>query len=143
MSLPSLSFVSTNASSVVQRQLEAYNDKNLDALLATYATDAELYEHPCTLLAKGTAALRERFAARFKEPDLHVALLRRIVSGHYVIDHEWVTRNFSDGRGTLELTMIYEVKVARISRAWMIVGPKHVHTDNPNEVHAAVASIKS
>ena len=143
MALPSLNFHSTHAASVVQRQLDAYNDKNIEALLATYAPDAELYEHPCVLLAKGTDALRERFLTRFREPDLHAALLRRIVTGNFVIDHEWVTRNFSDGRGTLELTMIYEVTVARISRAWMIVGPKHVHTDNPNEVHAAVASIKS
>jgi hypothetical protein len=143
MALPSLNFHSTHAASVVQRQLDAYNDKNIEALLATYAPDAELYEHPCVLLAKGTDALRERFLARFREPDLHAALLRRIVTGNFVIDHEWVTRNFPDGRGTLELTMIYEVKSARIARAWMIVGPKQLPGDQTNDVHATVVSMKS
>lgn len=109
---------------VVQRQLDAYNAKDIDSLLAVYAEDAELYEHPSTLLAKGSAALRERFAARFTEANLHAALLNRIVTGAIVIDHELVTRTFPEGAGTLELTMIYEVKTGRIARAWTIVGTK-------------------
>lgn len=32
--------------SVVQRQLEAFNARDADALLATYAEDARLFEHP-------------------------------------------------------------------------------------------------
>lgn len=108
----------------VQRQLDAYNAKDVEALLRIYADDAELYEHPSTLLAKGTAALRERFAIRFKEPNLRAALLHRIVAGDTVIDHERITRDFPEGPGTIELTMIYEVKAGRITRAWTIVGPK-------------------
>ncbi len=111
---------------VIQRQFDAYNAKNVDALLAIYADDAELYEHPATLLAKGSPALRERFTVRFREPDLHAALLHRIVAGDVVIDHEKVTRNFPEGRGTIELTMIYEVKAGRIARAWTIAGAKQL-----------------
>ena len=118
--------VNSDPASVVQRQLDAYNAKNLDALLAIYADDAEIYEHPDKLLAKGTAALRERFAVRFQEPNLHAALLHRIVGGDTVIDHERVTRTFPEGPGTIELTMIYEVKAGRITRAWTIPGPKTV-----------------
>lgn len=109
---------------VVQRQLDAYNARNVDALLAIYAEDAALYEHPDKLLAQGHDALRERFAARFVEANLHATLLHRIVAGAIVIDHERITRTFPEGPGTLELTMIYEVTDARIARAWTIVGPK-------------------
>ncbi len=115
---------SANPASVVQRQLDAYNARDLDTLLALYADDAELHEFPATLLAKGTAALRERFIARFREANLHAALLHRVVAGNTVIDHERVTRTFPEGPGTLELTMIYEVKSGRIARAWSIVGAK-------------------
>ena len=115
---------STDPAAVVQRQLEAYNAKDLDALLALYAEEAELHEFPATLLARGSAALRERFAIRFQEPNLHAELLHRIVAGNTVIDHERITRDFSEGPGTLELTMIYEVKAGRITRAWSIAGPK-------------------
>jgi hypothetical protein len=115
---------STDPVAVVQRQLDAYNAKDLDALLALYAEEAELHEFPATLLARGSAALRERFAIRFQEPNLHAELLHRIVAGNTVIDHERITRDFSEGPGTLELTMIYEVKAGRITRAWSIAGPK-------------------
>ncbi len=50
---------------IVQRQLDAYNGRDLEALLSIYAEDAEMFEHPATLLARGSAALRERFMARF------------------------------------------------------------------------------
>ena len=110
--------------SVVQRQLDAYNARDLNALLAIYADDAQAFEHPSKLLASGTEELRQRFAARFQEPNLHATLLNRIVSGSIVIDHEKVTRTFPEGPGELELVMIYEVVRGRIARAWSIVGEK-------------------
>jgi hypothetical protein len=109
---------------VVQRQLDAYNARDIDALLAIYAPDAQTFEHPATLLASGSDALRERFAIRFQEPNLHAALLQRVVMGNTVVDHERVTRTFPEGPGTIELVMIYEVQAGRIIRAWSIMGPK-------------------
>jgi hypothetical protein len=109
---------------VVQRQLDAYNARDVAALLAIYADDAEMFEHPSKLLARGSAGLGERFQARFQEPNLHAQLLKRIVMGDWVIDHERVTRTFPEGPGTVELVMIYEVKAGKIARAWVIAGPK-------------------
>jgi uncharacterized protein (TIGR02246 family) len=107
---------------VVQRQLEAYNARDLEALLEVYAEDARLYEHPSALLAEGRDALRERFAARFREPNLHARLLSRTVMGPFVVDHEEVARTFPEGRGKLELMMIYEIRDGRIVRAWTLMG---------------------
>ncbi|HEV7914723.1 MAG TPA: nuclear transport factor 2 family protein [Albitalea sp.] len=107
---------------VVQRQLDAFNARDIDALLAVYADDAQMFEHPSTLLASGSAAFRERYLVRFREPDLHARLIKRIVMGSVVIDHEEVTRNFPGGRGTLALVMIYEVRDGRIARSWSIPG---------------------
>ncbi|HUP93116.1 MAG TPA: nuclear transport factor 2 family protein [Solimonas sp.] len=109
---------------VVQRQLDSYNARDIDALLSIYAADAQLFEHPATLIASGSEALRGRFEARFREPSLHAALLQRIVIGNTVVDHERVSRDFPEGPGTLELVMIYEVAAGRISRAWSIPGPR-------------------
>ncbi|MNL71937.1 hypothetical protein D3C87_1971700 [compost metagenome] len=47
---------------VVQRQLAAYNAKDLDAWLATYAEDAKQFELAGKLLAAGHAELRARTA---------------------------------------------------------------------------------
>jgi len=95
---------------VVQRQLDAYNARDIDALIAIYATDAQMFEHPAKLLASGSATLRERFLARFNEPNLYAYLLKR------------VTRTFPEGPGTVELVMIYEVENDKIAKAWMIAG---------------------
>jgi ketosteroid isomerase-like protein len=42
---------------VVQRQLDAYNARDINRLMATYAEDAQQFEHPDTLLADGEAQL--------------------------------------------------------------------------------------
>ena len=109
---------------IVQRQLDAYNARDLEALMGTYAEDAEQFEHPAKRLANGANAIRERFVARFQEANLHAALLHRVVMGHVVIDHERVTRTFPEGPGQIELVAIYEVRDGRIARATFIPGPR-------------------
>ena len=116
--------LSTAPESVVQRQLDAYNARDVDALMATYADDAQQFEYPATLLTSGAAQLRERITVRFREPNLHARLIRRIVMGQVVIDHEEVTRTFPEGTGTLELVAIYEVRDGRIATARFIFGTK-------------------
>ena len=110
--------------SLVQQQLDAYNAHDLDALLATYAENAQLFEHPATLLASGHSQLRARFALRFQEPNLHAHLINRIVLGRFVVDHERVTRTFPEGPGTIELIVTYEVVDGKIINAWFLASPK-------------------
>lgn len=114
----------TSPECVVQRQLDAYNARDMEGLLAIYADDAEQFEHPSKLLARGSAQLRERFATRFSEPNLHAQLIKRIVMGPIVIDHEIVTRTFPGGPGRIELVAIYEVQGRQIAKAWFVSGPK-------------------
>lgn len=123
-----------NPETVVQRQLNAYNARDIDALIATYAEDARIFEHPSKLLASGSAELRERYVARFKEANLHARLLKRIVMANFVVDHERVTRTFPEGTGEIDLVMIYEVQSGTIARAWSIVGNKTV--DPSHDAHA-------
>jgi hypothetical protein len=111
---------------VVQRQLDAYNARDIEALVATYAEDAQQFEHPSKLLASGAEELRERFAVRFKEPNLHAKLVQRIVMGPMVIDQEKVTRTFPEGTGTIELIAIYEVQKGRIAKVWFLSGPRTI-----------------
>lgn len=122
-----LSMEEVNApESVVQRQLDAYNARDVEGILATYANDAQQFEFPDKLLATGTAALRERFATRFQETNLHAQLLHRMVMGNKVIDHEEVTRTFPEGPGKIQLIAIYEVQDGKIAKAWFLSGVKTV-----------------
>lgn len=109
---------------VVQRQLDAYNARDLDGWLATYAPDAKQYQFPATLLTDGHEAIRARTGPRFQEPDLHAKLLSRSVMDEVVIDHEEVTRNFPEGCGTMKMVCIYRVAGGLIREASFVFGEK-------------------
>ncbi|AMP13933.1 nuclear transport factor 2 family protein [Collimonas pratensis] len=107
---------------VVQAQLDAYNAKDIEALLLAYAPDAEQYTLHGALLARGQEQMRERFLVRFAEPDLHARLLNRTVMANVVVDYELITRNFPEGVGTVEMICVYEVAEERIRKASFAVG---------------------
>ena len=112
----------TSPLAVVQAQLDAYNAKDLDALMATYAPDAQQFALHGALLAQGHEQIRPRNQERFAEPDLHARLISRAVIGNVVTDVEVVTRNFPQGRGTVEMLCVYEVVDGRIARASFATG---------------------
>jgi hypothetical protein len=114
--------MSTDPAALVQRQLEAYNDKDVEAWLATYAADAEQYVLHGERLAQGHEELRRRILVRFAEPDLHARLLSRVVMGQVVVDLEEVTRNFPEGRGSVQMLCVYEIAHGRIAMASFAMG---------------------
>ncbi|MEI6801675.1 MAG: nuclear transport factor 2 family protein [Burkholderiales bacterium] len=114
----------TSSETVVQTQLDAYNAKDLDAWLDTYASDAKQFELGGKLLAQGHAEIRARTAQRFAEPNLHAQLLKRVTMGNVVIDHETVTRTFPEGPGTVELVCVYVVSSGKIQSASFNFGPQ-------------------
>jgi len=109
---------------IVQAQLDAYNAHDVDALIAIYADDAQQFQHPATLLAQGSAQIRERFASRFAAAKPHAKLIKRIVAGDMVIDHEIVSSAAAEGPGSIELVAMYQVADGRIAKAWFIFGAK-------------------
>ena len=114
----------TSPEAVVRRQLDAYNARDLDGWLETYAEDARQYEFPAKLLATGHAEIRTRTASRLQEPNIHAELLQRAVMGNIVIDHENVIRTFPEGPGRIEVTCIYEVRDGKIQAASFVFGAK-------------------
>jgi hypothetical protein len=116
-----------SAEGVVQAQLEAYNSHNIKAFTATYASDAEIYEYPATLLMKGVAQIEEYYGTkRFVDPMLHATVEQRIVMSNIVVDYEKVVLNFPEGPGRMEAIAIYEVKAGRIAKLTLIRGKKTI-----------------
>ena len=111
---------------VVARQLAAYNARDIEAFMACWREDAQVFEHPSTLLADGAAAIRARHVARFQEPDLFGRLVARMSTGTMVVDREVVTRNFPEGRGEIDVIAIYEVDGDRIAKAWFKMGARRL-----------------
>ena len=112
----------------VQKQLEAYNARDIDAFIIWWSDDCRYYSFPANLLASGSAAIRERHVERFREPDLHGELLTRVVVGNVVVDHETVQRNFPEGRGEVDVLCIYDVEDGKIVKAWFKMGERRLHS---------------
>jgi hypothetical protein len=101
---------------VVDRQLAAYNARDLERFAATYSESIAIYRLPAlTPAIVGQAKLREVYAARFSSPDLHAEIVNRIVLGNKVIDHERV-RGIKDT--PIEAVAAYEVEDGLIARVW-------------------------
>lgn len=106
---------------IVQKQLDAYNAKDIDAFLATYNDDVLIYDYPDTVRYKGKEAMRPYYDKKFKdEPNLFCEIKHRIVLGNKVIDEEYVT--YSDR--IVKVISIYEVKNGKIAKVTFI-RPQH------------------
>ena len=110
------------AEQVVQDQLDAYNRRDLEAWLATYAADAEQHLLHAGLLAAGTDAIRNRMRERFSDPALQATLKSRTIMDNIVVDHEFVTRTAPDGLMTIEMICIYDVRLGVIQKATFAIG---------------------
>ncbi|WP_028536567.1 nuclear transport factor 2 family protein [Paludibacterium yongneupense] len=107
---------------LIQKQLDAYNARDIEAWLATYAPDAEHYTLHGERFARGHGEMRSRMMTRFSEPDLEARLMNRTVMGSIVVDLELVTRNFPEGRGTIEMLCVYETRDGLIQKASFATG---------------------
>lgn len=109
---------------VVQRQLDAYNARDIDAFMATYSNDIELYNYPNKLVGKGKESMRKTYGRMFKQvTELHCTIVKRMVLGNMVIDQESV-KGFPGWKknGPLEAIAVYTVTNGLISKVTFIRG---------------------
>lgn len=104
---------------VAQAQLDAYNALDIDAFAAVFAEDAEVYMNlgDTVPAMQGRAEIHERYGAMFEAyPDNKSTLIGRMVQGHFVFDHEYIT-----GRDEpLQIMAIYEIENGLIARCWFV-----------------------
>lgn len=102
---------------LIARQLEAYNAQDLEAFLACYHADIELFAFPQEQLLQGKAALHERYRTLFSDfPGEQATILHRAVHGVFVIDHEQMKLR------PISPTVIYQVEGDLIRRVWLVRG---------------------
>ncbi|WP_139490344.1 nuclear transport factor 2 family protein [Brevibacillus dissolubilis] len=105
---------------IVQKQLDAYNAQDIDAFMATYTEDVEIYNFKTgELLYSGQEKMRASYAKMFQDnPNNHAEITNRTVQGNYVIDQELVTGRA--GREPYTAVAIYEVQDGLIKRVSFI-----------------------
>ena len=110
------SLLKDSPEAVVQRQLNAYNARNIQAFMETYSDDVELYNFPTALIGKGMESIK-KYESFFKNtPNLYCEIEKRIVIGNKVIDHEKVRA----GDKTFSAVAVYEVENGKIKKVTFI-----------------------
>jgi hypothetical protein len=107
----------SDAEKIIQTQLEAYNNRDIDAFMATYTSDIKLYDYPEKLKSEGQKSMRESYSKFFKNtPDLYAFIKKRNVIGNKVIDEEQVTINGE----IYNAVAIYEIENGKIKKVTFI-----------------------
>jgi hypothetical protein len=102
---------------VVQRQLEAYNRRDLDAFCAQFSEDALVFDLgvPAPVFV-GNRAIRDRYRDLFaRSPTLHCTVVTRSALGRVVVDLEHIIGR-NGAPDPFEVMAIYEVKDGLIFR---------------------------
>lgn len=106
-----------SAVDIVQRQVEAYNARDLDRFVSAYSESISIFRMPSSEPSISGKAELARFYAtqRFNLPGLRAEIVNRMVLGNKVIDHErvWGVRD-----DPIEVAAVYEVVGEVIERVW-------------------------
>ncbi|MDB4292190.1 nuclear transport factor 2 family protein [Maribacter sp.] len=97
---------------IVQKQVEAFNSRNLIDFSACYSEDVVVSNFPNEILYKSNETLKNNYERFYsKTPQVAVEVVKRMSIGNTVIDEELVTI----GDKTHQQVAIYEVKNGLIS----------------------------
>lgn len=102
---------------LAQKQLDCYNNHDLDGFLSCYAENVEIYDQATgALKMSGKAEMSVRYQKRF-ESKVHAKLENRMVLGKQAIDYEYVT---SIDREPVRAIAIYLEEDNLIAKVWFI-----------------------
>ncbi len=94
------------AETIVQKQVDAYNQKDIELFLSFYSDDVKIYNFPNKLTSEGKEQLRKDFTEYFgKAKTLHCTISKRIVRKNIIIDEEQIKFNDFEFSGVA----IYEI----------------------------------
>jgi hypothetical protein len=111
-----LSDVAPGAEAVFRRQVDAFNTRDLEQYLATFAPDAVVHGVTDGLPLRGRDELRRHYTVRLADPCLHCEALEVLVwPGGWVIARERVTSS----AGASEVTAMFAVVGGAITRAFI------------------------
>ncbi len=108
-----------NVAIPIQKQLDAYNNKDIEGFLAPYSDSIKIYNHPGQLIISGKAQMRASYEGMFKNsPDLYCTVTNRMVLGNIIMDQESVV--ISKDRLPFEVIAMYKVVNGKIQEVYFI-----------------------
>ena len=105
--------------SIVQKQVEFYNNHDLEGFISTYHEDIEIFNfRDKSLIIQGKSNLPNRYKERFEVQKAHADIVNRMIVGNVVIDHEHVKYVTSDE--IMKVVAIYQIEDGLIRKVWFI-----------------------
>ncbi len=100
---------------IVQKNLDCYNNRDLDGFMSYFADSISLVNFSDQkIVANGLTEIRALYKNLFDaSPNLHSTILKRMVLGNKVIDHESIVGRKGSAE-VLEIILIYEVEGDKI-----------------------------
>lgn len=96
------------------RQLDAYNQADLDAFCDCYHRDVRVLDEDGAEVARGLAAFRARYENLFASRAFGASVETRVVVGAHCVDLERWWRSNDDGRREGEVLVRYRLRDDRI-----------------------------
>lgn len=108
---------------IVDQQLKAYNNRDLEAFLACYSESATIEDAQGTVMAPNRDTIRALYTALFaNSPALHTDVPTRITVGAYVIDEEKTTGfNFPGFPTDFRAAVIYQIADGKVAKVRSIL----------------------
>lgn len=106
----------TEAVSLARQQLDAYNNRDIDAFLDAYTDDVKVYTFPGKLNYEGKEEMRRIYSGMFERmTKLRCTITAEIVKGNKVIHEESVV--FDDPDKPVHAVCIYIIDRGKIAEA--------------------------
>lgn len=109
----------TDIAIIAQKQMEAYNSRDIEAYASLFSDDVKVYDFPKKLRYEGKDKLIERYGEFFqKTPELYSYIEKRIVTDNKIIDQEKVI--YTKGGTPKEFVVMYVVENQKIVEVYYI-----------------------
>lgn len=107
---------------LIEKQIAAFNARDIAGFLACYAADARILDAAGSLMAEGFEGMRQMYAPLFENsPDLHADITNRIHIGGWVVDDEHSTGFVMPGYPTeLRAVVVYHVVDGKIAQSQLL-----------------------
>lgn len=107
----------------IDRQLDAYNARDLERFLECYAEDVEVKDANGDVVMVGREAVAAMYGTLFQQsPALHCTVGNRIRVGRYVIDEEHVTGFVLEGfPEEVHAAVVYQVGDGLIRKVQLLM----------------------
>ncbi|WP_194975675.1 nuclear transport factor 2 family protein [Aquiflexum lacus] len=107
------------AEKLAQEQLDAYNNRDIEAFVLPYAENVKVFNFPSELLYEGREKMYDLYGRMFaRTPDLYCKLVNRMVMGNTVIDQEEVT--ITKNEPPMRAIAIYKIVDGKIAEVYFV-----------------------